>query len=129
MHSTAKDGLSIAAHNLHKRYEGGLGHREKFVAPKLSCGERQLTAVAGALVGEPNLVLADEPTGSVDTETGDRMLELLLLSRLTESATVVLVNHYPRLAARAGRIIAMLDGRAAGPVAETVSAGRTRVNA
>jgi len=89
----------------------GLGHRAGFLVTKLSGGERQLTAVARALIGEPVLVLADEPTGSVDSKTGERILGLLVGEELTRRATVVLVTHDPQVAARADRQVTMLDGR------------------
>lgn len=89
----------------------GLGHRAGFLAGTLSGGERQLTAVARALVGSPALVLADEPTGSVDSRTGERVLELLLDSELAGGRTVILVTHDPRVAARADRRVSILDGR------------------
>ena len=92
----------------------GLGHRAGFLVNKLSGGERQLTAVARALIGNPSLVLADEPTGSVDSHTGERILELLLGGELTRRATVVLVTHDPNVAARADRTVRMLDGRIEG---------------
>ena len=92
----------------------GLGHRAGFLVNKLSGGERQLTAVARALIGHPSLVLADEPTGSVDSHTGERILELLLGGELTRRATVVLVTHDPNVAARADRTVRMLDGRIEG---------------
>ena len=92
---------------------------------KLSGGERQLAAVARALVHAPPLVLADEPTGSVDSRTGDRILRLLISGELTEGATIVLVTHDPRVAAAAGRTVPMLDGRIAqGAVGTGESSGR-----
>jgi ABC-type lipoprotein export system ATPase subunit len=89
----------------------GLVHRAGFLVAKLSGGERQLTAVARALVGRPRLVLADEPTGSVDSRTGERILSLLLDGEITGGATIVLVTHDMAVAERAGRRLAMLDGR------------------
>lgn len=89
----------------------GLGRRTAFVVNTLSGGERQLTAVARALIGAPALLLADEPTGSVDSRTGERVLELLFDGDLTRRATVVLVTHDSRVAARADRTLTMLDGR------------------
>lgn len=97
----------------------GLGHRAGFLAGTLSGGERQLTAVARAMVGHPSLVLADEPTGSVDSHTGDRVLALLLDSELARGRTVILVTHDPRVAARADRRVSMLDGRIDSPQAAT----------
>ena len=95
----------------------GLGHRAGFLITKLSGGERQLTAVARALIGEPDLILADEPTGSVDSKTGERILSLLVGEELTRTATVVLVTHDAQVAARADRQVSMLDGRVFSPLA------------
>jgi putative ABC transport system ATP-binding protein len=100
----------------------GLGHRAAFLATKLSGGERQLTAVARALIAGPALVLADEPTGSVDSRTGARILGLLLDGELTRRSTVVLVTHDPKVAARAGRTVTMLDGRMSPPAVPAASA-------
>jgi putative ABC transport system ATP-binding protein len=100
----------------------GLGHRATFLVSKLSGGERQLTALARALIGEPSLVLADEPTGSVDSRTGERILALLLDSELAGGRTVVLVTHDPAVAARADRTVAMLDGRIGAAGVEAVPA-------
>jgi ABC-type lipoprotein export system ATPase subunit len=100
----------------------GLGHRATFLVSKLSGGERQLTAVARGLVVRPIVVLADEPTGSVDSHTGKRILGLLLDSELTHRSTVVLVTHDPKVAARADRVVSMLDGRMV-PAAVTAASG------
>ena len=89
----------------------GIGHRGNFVISKLSGGERQLTAGARALVTKPSLVLADEPTGSVDSDTGERVLDLIMGDAMRPGPTVVLVTHDERVAARADRTISMLDGR------------------
>lgn len=92
----------------------GIGHRGSFVVSKLSGGERQLTAVARALVTRPALVLADEPTGSVDSETGERVLDLIMGDAMPPRPTVVLVTHDERVAAQADRTIPMFDGRMRG---------------
>jgi putative ABC transport system ATP-binding protein len=103
----------------------GLGHRASFLVAKLSGGERQLAALARALIAGPALVLADEPTGSVDSRTGERILGLLLDSEFTRRTTVALVTHDHAVAARADRVVPMLDGRIGpDPGAVASAAGR-----
>jgi len=86
----------------------GLAHRSHAPAAKLSGGERQLTAVARAIVGKPSFILADEPTGSVDSKTGRRVLDILLNRELNPGATVILITHDSRIAARADRMDAVV---------------------
>jgi putative ABC transport system ATP-binding protein len=81
------------------------------LAAKLSGGERQLVALARALANRPRLVLADEPTGSVDTSTGQRLLNFLFADGEKTQASMVLVTHDPAVAARAHRVLLMRDGR------------------
>ncbi len=92
----------------------GLGDRLTHTPAELSGGQRQRVAVARALVNEPKLVLADEPTGDLDREAGQRVMELLDSWRSTRGLTVVLVTHDPDLAATASRVIRILDGRVVG---------------
>jgi macrolide transport system ATP-binding/permease protein len=88
----------------------GLGHRAGFRPPRLAGGEQQRVAVARALANRPGLVLADEPTGNLDTSRGLAVMNLLEdLNR--RGATVVLVTHDPELARRAQRAIHLRDGR------------------
>jgi putative ABC transport system ATP-binding protein len=91
---------------------------------ELSGGQRQRVAIARALVGDPSLLLADEPTGNLDTATGEDIMRLFteLHSR---GHTIVLVTHEPRLAARCPRAIRLSDGRiiAEGPGREVASLG------
>lgn len=89
----------------------GLSHRLGARAAALSGGERQVAAVARALVRQPGLVLADEPTGAVDSATGERIVSTLLGWCEESGATMVLVTHDPGLADRLGRTVHMLDGR------------------
>lgn len=89
----------------------GLQERARTRAGRVSGGERQLAAVARALVGNPDLVLADEPTGSVDSETGARILGLLEGWSAATSGTLILVTHDTAVAARCGRLVKMRDGR------------------
>ena len=90
----------------------GLEGRDRNRPPQLSGGERQRVAIARALANEPPILLADEPTGSLDSEAGRVVLELIDELRRGRGLTVVLVTHDLDVAARADRIVHMLDGRA-----------------
>ena len=79
---------------------------------KLSGGERQRVAVARALVLDPPLVLADEPTGNLDPESGDQIANLLLSMNRSRGTTIVVVTHNERIAARLGRRLEIRRGRA-----------------
>nr|MBC8217906.1 ATP-binding cassette domain-containing protein [Planctomycetota bacterium] len=88
----------------------GLGERIKHKPYQLSGGERQRAAVARALMNEPKLLLADEPTGNLDSATGNGILDVL--EKLNETGqTIVMVTHDDRIAQRAGRIITLADGK------------------
>src|SRR6188472_1044856 len=88
----------------------GIAHRAKHRPTQLSGGQQQRVAVARALVGEPKLILADEPTGNLDTQHGDEVMKMLqALNR--DGSTIVMVTHSPSHADYAGRVISMLDGR------------------
>lgn len=89
----------------------GLGGKEGQMPAKLSGGERQRVAVARALANDPPILLADEPTGSLDSDAGQKVLDLVEALRRERGLTVVLVTHDPTVAARADRIVRMLDGR------------------
>jgi len=87
----------------------GLSHRRHHRPDELSGGEMQRVAIARALVIDPVLILADEPTGNLDTRTGEQVLDLIRDAN-TGGCTVVLVTHDPRAAARADRIVTLKDG-------------------
>jgi ABC-type lipoprotein export system ATPase subunit len=90
--------------------EVGLGHRMGASPATLSGGERQRVALARALANEPRLLLADEPTGSLDAETGEQVLELLQAVRARRGTTIVLVTNDEEVAVRADRTLRMRDG-------------------
>jgi putative ABC transport system ATP-binding protein len=105
-----------------------IGHRRDAYPARLSGGERQRVAIARALINEPSLLLADEPTGAVDTTTGDE-IGRLLLDLNARGQTLILVTHSPELARRyARRVVHIADGRmasdtsvAGGPVADSTA--------
>lgn len=88
----------------------GLGHRKRSIATRLSGGERQRVSIARALANRPTVILADEPTGDLDSKTGEQILECILSARRTSGATLVLVTHNPEIAPRADRSLEMRDG-------------------
>ncbi|MCA3641409.1 MAG: ATP-binding cassette domain-containing protein [Hyphomicrobiales bacterium] len=89
----------------------GLGERLDHVPAKLSGGQKQRVAVARALVGNPDLVLADEPTASLDKVTGHEVASLIERLARERGAPILLVTHDPRILGIADRIVAMEDGR------------------
>jgi len=88
----------------------GLSHRLDSVATRLSGGERQRVSIARALANRPSVILADEPTGDVDSKTGDQIMACIQDARRKSGATLVVVTHNPELARGADRTLHMKDG-------------------
>ena len=91
--------------------EVGLGERAHHYPAQLSGGEQQRVAIARAIALSPALLLADEPTGNLDSATGGAIVDLLLALNRERGSTLLLVTHDATLAARAGRAVALRDGR------------------
>ena len=89
----------------------GLGERMEHKPYELSGGEQQRVAIARALINEPDLILADEPTGNLDSHTGEEIIELLCALRDEKRTALVMATHDARVAARAPRVIQLVDGQ------------------
>jgi putative ABC transport system ATP-binding protein len=89
----------------------GLANRAKYRPNELSGGERQRVAIARSLVNSPDLILADEPTGNLDTKSSAEVLDLLFGIHEMEGTTLAIVSHDRSVVARAGRVVDMLDGQ------------------
>jgi putative ABC transport system ATP-binding protein len=96
----------------------GLSHRLTHFPAQLSGGEQQRVALARALAPAPKLLLADEPTGNLDTSTGEQIIDLMFEMKRKTGATLVLITHDLSLAERCDRIIRMYDGRIVGAAGE-----------
>jgi ABC-type lipoprotein export system ATPase subunit len=91
--------------------EVGMSHRLQHLPTQLSGGERQRVAIARALANDPRVLLADEPTGNLDTATGDEILKLFARMHRERNLTILLVTHSADIAAQAQRLIRLRDGR------------------
>jgi putative ABC transport system ATP-binding protein len=91
--------------------EVGLADRADHLPSELSGGQRQAAAVARALANNPRLLLADEPTGSLDSQSASRVLDLLASLRDRYGMTVIIVSHDPAIADRADRVVPLIDGQ------------------
>ena len=102
--------------------EIGLSGLEDRRPPKLSGGQQQRVAVARAVIGEPELVLADEPTANLDSKTAESLLDVMEQLNKSHGTTFVFSTHDPRVMERADRLIRMVDGRISEEVEERVGA-------
>jgi lipoprotein-releasing system ATP-binding protein len=102
------DAMAEAAALLHKL---GLGDRAAHLPSQLSGGEQQRVAIARALAAQPTLILADEPTGSLDGQAGEKVADMLLSEARQQGTAVLLATHDMELAARADRIVRLRDGQ------------------
>jgi putative ABC transport system ATP-binding protein len=89
----------------------GLSSRTRHFPTQLSGGQQQRVAIARAIVGRPRILLADEPTGNLDSQMGDEVMGILEDLNQNDRTTVVMVTHDPRLADRTHRIVRLFDGR------------------
>ncbi|HWX21294.1 MAG TPA: ATP-binding cassette domain-containing protein, partial [Candidatus Binatia bacterium] len=89
----------------------GLKERIEHKPYELSGGEQQRVAIARALINEPDLILADEPTGNLDSHTGEEIIELLVALRTEKQTTLVIATHDAKVAARAPKVMELVDGQ------------------
>jgi predicted ABC-type transport system involved in lysophospholipase L1 biosynthesis ATPase subunit len=89
----------------------GLGERLDHKPYELSGGEQQRVAIARALINSPELILADEPTGNLDSHTGEEIMDLLCALRAERQATLIIATHDANVAARAPRVLELVDGQ------------------
>jgi predicted ABC-type transport system involved in lysophospholipase L1 biosynthesis ATPase subunit len=88
----------------------GLGERLEHKPYELSGGEQQRVAIARAMINSPELLLADEPTGNLDSHTGEEIIELLCTMRAERQTTLIIATHDAKVAARAPRVMELVDG-------------------
>ncbi len=102
----------------------GLKGREDDLPAKLSGGQQQRVAIARALIGDPRLLLADEPTGNLDSTTGEEVLDLLFALHRDRGLTLILATHDPAVAVRCDRVVELSDGMVTGDSAAATRAER-----
>ena len=117
----------IGAAGAHKKSEDllgvvGLGDRLHHYPSQLSGGEQQRLSLARAFINEPNIVLADEPTGNLDSKNSRRILDLITELHRVKQATIILVTHESHVAERTQRILTMADGNIVGDTSTSTSA-------
>jgi putative ABC transport system ATP-binding protein len=105
--STAKERNSLAATALEKV---GLSNRMKHFPTQLSGGQKQRVAIARAIVGRPEIILADEPTGNLDSAMGNEIMDILMNLNRTEGTTIVMVTHDENMAKKTHRLVRLFDG-------------------
>jgi putative ABC transport system ATP-binding protein len=108
VHKWERDRAVTLAHELLDKV--GIPEKADAYPEQLSGGQQQRVAIARALVNQPSLILADEPTGNLDTKSGDEIMELLLKLNREYGTTLVFVTHDPDIAAQTNRVIRLLDG-------------------
>lgn len=107
----------------------GLKDRADHLPDELSGGEQQRVAIARALANSPRIILADEPTGDLDTTTGGEVVSIMYDMAKQEHAAVVAVTHDPNVAQRADRLLEMRDGRITETIRDTTSSERNTIRA
>jgi putative ABC transport system ATP-binding protein len=105
--SSAKERRKLASEALGKV---GLSNRVRHFPTQLSGGQKQRVAIARAIVGRPEIILADEPTGNLDSAMGNEIMEILLQLNKTEQATIVMVTHDEQMARKTHRLVRLFDG-------------------
>jgi putative ABC transport system ATP-binding protein len=105
--STAKERKTLATEALEKV---GLSNRIKHFPSQLSGGQRQRVAIARAIVGRPEIILADEPTGNLDSAMGNEIMDILLGLNRNDGTTIVMVTHDENMAQRTHRLVRLFDG-------------------